>query len=347
MQQLVERARAVPLVPPAPTEALERQLEASITTPPVKRVARLALLTLVLSLIPLVGWATLTTMERAVTASGQLIPEGRRKTINLLEPGILRRLEVREGDIVQQGQPLLQLDVTQAEAAADQAKAAFWGGRARLARLHAEHAEGHALAFPADLARTAAEDPAVLVFLEAEQHLFHARWSAFDGAVTVQERQITQYQEQLVGAAAQREASHAQLRSARDQIASLNQLLAQGFAARFRVLEMQRMEAGYVAAIGQYTAQEAQLRQAIAQAQGQLATIRLNRLAEIAVDMQTTETQIATAAQQLRSAQDVLLRRMVISPEAGKIANIRAFTPGSSIAAGDRSSISCRSVTAS
>lgn len=335
MQQLVELKRSAALAPPAPTESLETQLEASITTPPVKRVARLALLTLVLSLIPLIGWATLTTMERAVLASGQLIPEGRRKTINLLEPGILRRLEVREGDIVQQGQPLLQLDVTQAESAADQAKAAFWSGRARLARLHAEQVEERALSFPDDLARAAAADPAVLVFLEVEQQLFRARWSAYDGAVTVQERQITQYQEQLVGARAQRDAAQVQLRSARDQIGSLNQLVAQGFAARFRVLEMQRLEAGYVASIGQYTAQEAQLREAIAQAQGQLATIRLNRLSEIATDTQTSEAQVATAAQQLRSTRDVLQRREVVSPEAGKVTNIRAFTPGSSIAAGD------------
>ena len=335
MQQLVEAGRSVGLTPPPPTLSLETQLEASITTPPVKRVARLALLTLMLSVIPLLGWATLTTMERAVMAVGQLIPEGRRKTINLLEPGILRRLEVREGDIVQQGEPLLQLDVTQAEAAADQAKAAFWSGRAGLARLRTEQGEERVLTFPAELVRVAAADPAVLVFLDVEQQLFRARWSAHDGAVTVQERQITQFQEQLVGARAQREAAQVQLRSARDQIASLNQLLAQGFAARFRVLEMQRTESGYVAAIGLYTAQEAQLREAIAQAKAQLAAIGLNRHSEIATATQTSEAQVATAAQQLRSTRDVLARRVVVSPEAGKVTNIRAFTPGSSIAAGD------------
>ena len=332
MQQLVELKRATV---PAPTESLETRLEASIIPPPVRRVVRLALLILVLSVIPVLGWGTLTTMERAVLAAGQLIPEGRRKTVNPLEPGILRRLEVREGDIVQQGQPLLQLDVTQAEAAADQAKAAFWSGRARLARLRAEQAEERVLAFPDDLAHAAAADPAVLVFLEAQMQLFRARWSAHDGEVTVQERQITQYQEQLVGARAQRDAARAQLRLARDQTASLNQLLVQGFAARFRVLEMQRLEAGYVASIGQFTAQKAQLRQAIAQGQGQSATIRLNRLAEIATDTLTSVAQVATAAQQLRATRDVLQRREVVSPEAGKVTNIRAFTPGSSIAAGD------------
>ncbi|MBX6741866.1 MAG: HlyD family type I secretion periplasmic adaptor subunit [Acetobacteraceae bacterium] len=331
---MIEQDRTAGLPSPAPTISLEAQLEASIRTPPVGRVVRTALLTLGLTLIPFVGWGTMTTMERAVLASGQLIPEGRRKTINLLEPGILSSLEVQEGQVVRKGQTLLQLDVTQAEAAADQAKAQFWSGRARLARLRAEQAEERTLTFPEDLTRAAAADPSIAAFLDAERSLFLARWSAYDGAVAVQERQITQYQEQLNGARVQREAAQAQLRSARDQVAGLKELSTQGLAARFRVLEMQRTEQSYIAAIGQFAAQESQLREAIAQAQGQVATIRLNRLSEIANDMQTTEASVATAAQQLRAATDVLQRREVVSPEDGKVVNIRAFTPGATILAG-------------
>ena len=333
MQQLVESRRATAL--PEPVESLEAQLEASIRTPPVGRMVRTALLTLGLSLVPLVGWATMTTMERAVLAGGQLVPEGRRKSVNLLEAGILRRLEVREGQVVREGQTLVQLDVTQAEAVAGQARAQVWSGRARLARLRAEAAEERAFAVPPDLAREAGADPAVRAFLDAERALFAARWSAFDGQVAVAERQVSQLQEQVAGARAQRDAAQSQLRSTREQVASLNQLMAQGFAARFRVLEMQRMEQGYMAALGQAQSQDSHLREAIAQAQRQLSTIRLNRLSEVAADTQATEALVATAAQQMRAAEDVLARREVVAPEDGKVTNIRAFTPGSSIASGE------------
>ncbi len=335
MGQLVEQRRRRAPAPAEPAESLEARLEASVRTPPVGRVVRTALLTLGLSLVPLFGWATMTTMERAVLAAGQLVPEGRRKSVNLLEPGILRRLEVREGQVVREGQTLLQLDVTQAEAVAGQARALFWSGRARLARLRAEAAEDRAFAVPPDLAREALADPAVRAFVDAERTLFAARWSAFDGQVAVQERQVAQYQEQVAGARAQRDAAQSQLRSTRDQIASMNQLLAQGFAARFRVLEMQRMEQGYMAALGQAQSQESHLREAIAHAQRQLSALRLNRLSEVAADTQATEAAVAAAAGQMRAAEDVLARREVLAPEDGKVTNIRAFTPGATIAAGE------------
>jgi HlyD family secretion protein len=326
------RALALPnsAVPPAQV-SLEAQLEASIKSPPVGRTLRLALLALGLTLVPFFGWATMTTMERAVLATGTLIPEGRRKTVNLLEPGILRRLLVREGEVVDAGQPLLQLDVTQAEATADQARATFWSGRAKIARLRAEQAELRALSFPDELMRTAAGDPAIRVFLEAEQALFEARWKTFDGQASVQERQITQFQEQIAGARAQRAAAEAQLRSAREQLQGMRQLQSQGLVSLFRLQEMQRLEQTYIGTIGQFTAQEAQLREQVAGAQKQLETLRLTRLSEIATELQATEAAVATAVQQLRAAQDVLARREVLSPEAGKVVNIQAFTPGGTI----------------
>lgn len=334
MQQLVERSRSTALPPPIPLDSLQRQLELSIKSPPVGRVVRTSLLTLGLTLVPFLGWATMTTVERAVIASGQLVPEGRRKTVNLAEAGILRRLLVQEGTVVQAGQPLLQLDVTQAETIANQARATFWGGRARAARLRAEQTESRQIGFPADLLAAAAADPAIRVFVTAETALFEARWGSYDSQASVAERAITQLQEQVAGARAQREGATQQVRTIREQIAGYNRLLTQGYASRFTVLNLQQSEAGFVATIGQTTAQEAQLREAIIQSQQQLAGLRLTRLSEVANDLQTTETAIATAAQQLRAAQDILNRREVLAPEAGKVTNIQAFTPGASIQAG-------------
>ncbi|WP_165943371.1 HlyD family type I secretion periplasmic adaptor subunit [Roseicella aquatilis] len=339
MQQLVERAAtapaaAIPLPSPSPRPSLEAQLEGAIRTPPVGRLTRQALLVLALTLLPLGGWATMTTIEQAVLGQGQLIPEGKRKTVTLLEPGILKRLLVKEGALVQAGQAIAQMDVTLAEASADQARAAYWSGRARAARLRAEQEDQRVLAFPEDVVAAAKADPAIEVFLKAEQSLFAARWANYDASIAAQERQIAQAREQVAGARAMKEGAELQVKSARDQIAGLARLLAQGYASRFTVMELQRQEASLAATASASASQEVQYREAMVQGEKHLVGLRYTRLSEIGTDLQTTEAAVAQAQQQLRAARDVLNRRELVAPEAGRVTNIQAFTPGSSIAAG-------------
>ena len=315
--------------------ALRQLIEASVPGPPVSAVMRTALLVLGLTLVPFIGWATMTRMEQAVLAQGQLVPDGRRKTINLLEPGILREVLVHEGAVVPAEQPLLRFDVTQSEAIATQARAAYWGGRARAARLAAEQADRRRLSFQVELEAKAAADPAIAVVLQAEQTLFAARWAAFDGQVAVRDRAIAQLHEQVAGARAQRDGAVRQAATVREQIAGYSRLLSQGYASRFLVLTLQQQEAGFVATISQAEAKEAQIREGIVQAEQELAGLRLQRLSDIASDIQATEAAIATAQQQLRTAEDVLTRREVLAPVAGRVTNIRFLTLGASIGSGE------------
>ena len=58
------------------------------------------------------GWAHFTQISSAVIASGQAIVHGRPKLVQTLDGGVVQTIAVQNGDIVQQGQLLLQLDPT-------------------------------------------------------------------------------------------------------------------------------------------------------------------------------------------------------------------------------------------
>lgn len=314
-------------------DRLEIELDAVLPAPSLRRVAAVSLLVLVLGLGGLLFWAAVTPLERAVIGVGTLVAEGRRKTITLLEPGILHELLVREGERVAAGQPLLRLDTTQAEAVANQARVQVWAQAARIARLRAELAESREMTPPEGAAAEAA-DPAIAALLEAETGLFTARWAAFDGAIAVQRTRIAQLQEQVAALAAQRSATATRLQAIREELAGVTHLLASGFATRTRHWELQRAEAELVGNLGQYQAQEAQTREQIAQAEWEMANLRLNRRQDAARDLQDAQAQLADAQERLRGARDVLRRREVTAPEPGVVTDIRFFTPGSSIGAG-------------
>ena len=320
----------------AATSSLLRDLEEEAVrdAPSVRRVAAASALALVLGVGGITAWAATTPLERAVIGAGSLVAEGRRKTVNLLEPGLLRELAVREGDAVAAGQVLLRLDVTQAEATASQARSAFLGGLARLARLRAEQAGERRLVVPAEVLAAARGNPTIASFVEAERRLFAARWAAYDGAVAAQGRRIAQAAEQATAFGAQREAATTRLHALREELSGVNQLLAQGFATRTRAWELRRGEAEALGNLGQYTAQEAQARETRAQAELDVANLALTRESDIAREIGEAQALTSDAADRMRVAEDVLTRREVTAPEAGVVTDIRFFTPGSSIAAG-------------
>src|SRR5262245_26335286 len=57
-------------------------------------------------------WAGLAPLDGAVVASGSFVATGQNKQVQHLEGGIIRKVLVNEGDLVEEGQPLLRLDDT-------------------------------------------------------------------------------------------------------------------------------------------------------------------------------------------------------------------------------------------
>ncbi|NKC29346.1 HlyD family type I secretion periplasmic adaptor subunit [Falsiroseomonas selenitidurans] len=310
------------------------EAEAAAATPDVRRVMRAALLLLVLGFGGLLGWAAITPIERAVVARGALVAEGRRKTMILSEPGILQELLVREGQRVEAGQVLLRLDPTTAEATAEQVRSQARTLAVRVARLRAEQADQRSFEIPAEIRQAAGSDAALAAILSTETRLFRARWEAFDSNLNVYQRRTAVPREQLQAAGAQRASAASRMASVRADLSGLRPLAQQGFARMREVRELERLEAQARGDMGLYAAQEAQFRQAIAQAEAELASFRLTRAQDIARELQEAQEQLVEAEQRLRSAENVRARRDLVASEPGIVTDIRFVTPGSSITDG-------------
>ncbi|MFJ6023518.1 HlyD family efflux transporter periplasmic adaptor subunit [Brevundimonas sp. NPDC092305] len=115
-----------------------------------------------------VAWASWAQVDEVVRGEGRVVPNSRVQVIQSLEGGILRDLLVKEGDIVQAGQPLAQLDSTRFESSALEAGAQVKALTAAIARLEAEVLGRPGVVFPANIP---AGDPVIA----SERALFEAR----------------------------------------------------------------------------------------------------------------------------------------------------------------------------
>lgn len=80
-------------------------------------------------------WAWYGKIDVVAVAQGKLIPSDRIKTIQPLEAGTIRAIHIKEGQLVEQGDTLITLDNTQAQADADRLAKELTAAKTNLARL--------------------------------------------------------------------------------------------------------------------------------------------------------------------------------------------------------------------
>ncbi|WGL17601.1 HlyD family type I secretion periplasmic adaptor subunit [Microbulbifer bruguierae] len=107
---------------------------------------------LFLLLLCLLGWSYFARVDEVSKGSGKVIPTSRAQVIQSLEGGILTRLNVAEGDIVERDQILAQLDPTKIRSNVEESEARYRAALASSARISAE-VNGTELHFPEELSQ--------------------------------------------------------------------------------------------------------------------------------------------------------------------------------------------------
>ncbi len=130
-------------------QTLTRSNKVSFQEPPLPK-SSLIIWIVGIGLLILLTWAWLFKLEEVSTGTGKVIPSSKEQVIQSLEGGILIKLNVKEGEIVERGQVLAQLDPTRFESNVGESESLLIASRATSARLRAE-VSGTPLSFPEEV----------------------------------------------------------------------------------------------------------------------------------------------------------------------------------------------------
>lgn len=83
-------------------------------------------------------WAAVTEVDDVTRADGRIVPSSNVQVVQAAETGVLQALHVHEGELVEEGTLLMELDRTLLASQLDQEQQRAWGLVARIARLQAE-----------------------------------------------------------------------------------------------------------------------------------------------------------------------------------------------------------------
>ncbi len=276
-------------------------------------------------------WAGFAPLAGGAVAPGIVSPDSNRKTVQHLEGGIVRELNVREGDVVVEGQPLVVLDPLQSRTQFESLSAQRLSLLARKVRLEAERSGATAVAFPPEIEGAPGAD----AITQSQRQIFAARRDVHRARQSVLAEKVAQFNQLINGLNAQIDSTVAQLGFIRQEATAKLKLVSQGLLPRPEALRLQRGEAELVGRQGELTADLGRVRQQIAEANLQMASADAERLSEINAEWDKAHAELGDVTERLNASRDILSRTVVTAPVAGTVINMRAKTIGGVVQRGE------------
>ncbi|MEW8153686.1 MAG: biotin/lipoyl-binding protein, partial [Candidatus Thiodiazotropha endolucinida] len=137
-------------------------------------------------------WASWAELDEVTRGVGKVIPSSQIQVIQNLEGGILSALYVQDGDTVEQGQVLLQIDDTRFSSSLRETQLQFWALKAKAARLQAE-TDNKAFEAPSGMAEKYPN------LVDQEQGLFNSRQKELQTNRSILSKQVEQINQEIRG----------------------------------------------------------------------------------------------------------------------------------------------------
>jgi membrane fusion protein, type I secretion system len=278
-------------------------------------------------------WAATAPLRGAVVASGSVIVDSKRKTIQHLEGGIVREIDVRDGEKVKADQVLMRLDDTQASATLQQVTARYDSATALVARLTAEELGKSQIDFPPSLLARR-DDPDVAKLIDGQTAIFKARLNELNSQTEILQKRDAQAADQIRGLEAQIAAERQQLALIAEEIKDKNYLLQKGLIPKPEVLQLQRQAAQIEGTMNQNITSIAQAKQSIAETQLRISELRTNRVNEASKEHGDALKDLFDNTERMRAARDVLKRTVLRAPLDGTVMELAVHTIGGVVSPG-------------
>ena len=281
------------------------------------------------------AWASLAPLQSAALAPGVITVEHYRKTVQHLEGGIIRTLDVHDGDSVQQDQILARLDDTHSRAQLEVLRGQLYLRVAQEARLVAQRDGLPVVQYPQALLAQR-NDLRVQEAMRLQDQTFTVRRAAHEGERAVYRRQIEQLRAKVKGLQAQMLSKDRLVESYRGDLADFKSLLNEGFTEKQKVEELDR-------ALAQSEGQRGELLSDMAASQLQVTEIELKILQlqkdlqrEVAKELSDVEAELFELREKVQSVESTVNRSVIKAPVSGMVLGLAVHTLGAVIPPGGR-----------
>jgi len=300
-----------------------------------RRPARIGIAILVLGFGGFLLWGALAPLDEGVPAPGTVSVESKRKRVDHLTGGLIEKILVRDGQVVAEGDPLLELNETQARATLNAIEGEWRIAAATAARLEAERAGASSIAFPKVLLDAAA-DPEVASAMRAQSELFRSRRGALAGELAIVRESVRGLELQMKSIERVMDGRALQRRLFTEQYESFVKLHAEKFVSRNQLIDIERQLAEVQTRQSEDLARMAEVEARLSEFRMRGAQREIEYRREVEAQYAEVQKALSTLGERLTAQRDTFRRLVLRAPVGGTVVDLAYFTLGGVIRPGDR-----------
>ncbi|MBQ3442924.1 MAG: HlyD family type I secretion periplasmic adaptor subunit [Selenomonadaceae bacterium] len=300
------------------TEFLPAILE--VTETPPSPTGRLVMWSILLLVVTALAWSILGHINEVAVAAGKVIPTGQIKTIQVKNKGIIKEINVEEGQLVEEGDVLVVLDPTTTTADYDSLKkrAAYY--KLDIQRLTAELTQQPF---------TPEEDPDLEAHdLASEMALYQSRTSDYHTQRQSRVDVINQKIAKLQATQATYEKFAQVLAIEQEKEARLTDLSEQNAISQFQLLEQQSKTIEYAKNAQAQLDELNSIKAEIAEAQQNLANVDASYHKDIMTALVEAKKEYYAVSESIKKADEDSRMATIYAPTSGRVYNLNVHTLG-------------------
>ncbi|CAH1559683.1 HlyD family type I secretion periplasmic adaptor subunit [Vibrio rotiferianus] len=290
------------------------------------RTLALATWSVALCVIAFVTWSMVTQVDEIAKAKGAVIPEGEKQVLQSAIGGKLKQILVKEGQLVEKGQPLVEFDATFQRTALEELKSQQVTLLASIERMNAllDNREPNFGEFEIDFPEIVSQQKAQL---NAQKGLYYQKR-------IVLEKDSEQIAEQLRVVEKSLPSYDKELSATKQELNILEKGYKAGNISRLRVLEMRQKLASIEQKIEEARGKKSVLIKQADSTEQKIEQLLAEAKAKVSEDRSKAVSDLSALNARVRSSQAKLTNTMLVSPLQGLVQSLPSTQNGGVIQPG-------------
>ena len=284
------------------------------------RARKLLHVTLLVFLL-LILWAAIARIDEVTRGEAKVVPSRQIQVIQSLDGGIVSRIHVREGAIVEAGELLVSIDATRFVSSLRENCAQYLSLLAKTARL-AAIAEAKEFVVPPEVVSEAPD------IASAETRLYQSSRDELQSQIDIATQQLTQREQELREVTAFLQQADRSYDLARQELSQTEPLVASGAVSEVEILRLKRDVSRMRGEVEQSGAQATRTRSAIEEAQRKREQVELDYRNGVRRELGEATSQLNSLAAGSTGLQDRVRQAEVRSPVRGTVKRLLVNTEG-------------------